>query len=295
MYLSKQNIAVLNPKGPIALKEYHLIIFALLLSLLVVIPVFTLLVVFAWKYREGNTKSKYSPELDGNRFAETVWWVIPTILISILAVVAWRSSHSLDPYRPLVSNTKPLTIQVVAMNWKWLFIYPDQKIATINYFQIPNNTPIDFNITSDAPMNSFWIPQLGGQIYAMPGMSTQLHLLASGNGTYNGVSANISGNGFAGMTFTARSTSAESFNNWADSIQHSNNKLSLAEYNKISIPSENNPIVYYATTDQDLYNNIVYKYLVPTTAAANPDKSNRTQSIPNIQQLQTEGMQGMSM
>jgi cytochrome o ubiquinol oxidase subunit 2 len=181
------------------------------------------------------------------------------------------------------------------MDWKWLFIYPEQNIATINYLQIPSNTPIDFNITSDAPMNSFWIPQLGGQIYAMPGMSTQLHLLASGNGTYNGVSANISGQGFAGMTFTARSTSAQSFNNWADSVEQSNNKLSLEEYNRISKPSENNPIVYYANTDPSLYNNIIYKYLVPTTGAANPDNGNRTQTIPNIQQLQSEGMQGMSM
>ncbi len=294
-YLNKQNIAVLNPKGPIALKEFHLIVFSLLLSLLVVLPVFTLLIVFAWKYREGNTKSKYSPELDHNKILETIWWVIPSFLIIILGIVAWNSSHELDPFKPLDSSIKPITIQVVALNWKWLFIYPKQNIATVNYFLIPNKTPVNFEVTSDAPMNSFWIPQLGGQIYAMPGMSTQLHLSADGDGSYRGLSANISGNGFAGMTFTARSTSTSDFNIWLQNVKNSPKQLSLDEYNKLSQPSSNNPSAYYSSTQSDLYNNIVYKYLAPNSASANSDGGGRTQILPNIQKLESEGMQGMSM
>jgi cytochrome o ubiquinol oxidase subunit 2 len=294
-YFHDKTVAVLNPRGPIALKEFHLIVFALLLSLTIVIPVFILTAVFAYRYRETNTKAKYSPELDHNKYAETIWWVIPSILIAILGVVAWNSSHTLDPYRPIYSNRPAMTIQVVALDWKWLFIYPKQNIASVNLVQFPNNTPINFEITSDAPMNSFWIPQLGGQIYAMPGMSTQLHLLASQNGSYNGSSANISGEGFAGMTFIARSSSTQGFNDWLNSVKKSPNKLSLAEYNKLSGPSQNNPVSYYSSAQYGLYNNIVYKYLVPSSGAANPDNSGKTQAIPNLQQIESQGMQGMSM
>ena len=294
-YLSRQNIAVLNPKGPIALKEYHLIVFSLLLSLLVVVPVFTLLFVFSIRYSEKNTKSKYSPNLDHSKIFETIWWLIPSALITVLAVVAWNSSHDLDPYKRISSTNKTLNIQVVALNWKWLFIYPQQNIATVNYFQIPNQTPVNFEITSDAPMNSFWIPNLGGQIYAMPGMSTQLNLLASNNGTYPGSSANISGQGFSGMTFNVKSSSMNNFNDWVAQVKQSQARLTLARYNNLSQPSLNNGISYYSYAEPNLYNNIVYKYLTPTSAEANPDNTSKTQNIPNVQQLVQQGMQGMSM
>jgi cytochrome o ubiquinol oxidase subunit 2 len=263
LYLHSSNIEVLNPKGPIAAKERNLLFFGLGLSAVVVIPVFTMVFLFAWKYRESNKGAKYSPHLDGNRFAEVVWWGIPTVIIGILSVVAWNSSHTLDPFRPIASVNKAMTIQVVAMDWKWLFIYPQQNIASINYLQFPSNTPINFEITSDAPMNSFWIPQLGGQIYAMPGMSTQLNLLAYRDGAYRGSSANISGQGFAGMDFTAVSTSPSLFQAWVNGVRTKGGLLTAAQYNNLSKPSENNAIAYYSYPDQNLYNSIVTKYTGP--------------------------------
>lgn len=291
VYLSKTNIQVLNPKGPIALQEYHLIIGALLLSLLVVIPVFTLTIVFAFKYRETNKDAKYSPNLDGNRFAETVWWIIPTVLISILGVITWNSSHTLDPYRGLNSNVKPITIQVVALNWKWLFIYPKQNIATVNYFEIPKNTPINFQITSDAPMNSFWIPQLSGQIYAMPGMNTQLNLLASSTGMYDGYSANISGTGFSGMTFTAIATNQTDFNDWVSNVQTEPNQLNIYTYNNLAKPSINNPKSDYASAEPGLYNTIINRYMIP------PDGVLGNSETAPLKVIQTNvmNMQGMQM
>lgn len=277
LYLHTTNIAVLNPKGPIAEKERNLLLFALALSLVVVIPVFSLTFVFAWRYRETSTKAKYSPDLDGNRIAEVIWWGIPTIIIGILSVVAWNASHTLDPYRSIASVNKQMTIQVIAMDWKWLFIYPKQNIATVNYVQFPDNTPIDFEITSDAPMNSFWIPQLGGQIYSMPGMSTNLNLLAYGDGNYRGSSANISGTGFAGMDFAAVSTSQASFNQWVQSVKQSPSKLTQSEYNKLDQPSQYNPPSYYSSPLQNLYYAVLLKYMGPIGSMGTTSPTNSMQ------------------
>src|SRR5476649_775967 len=177
-------IAVLSPKGQIADKERHLIILATLLMLIVVVPVYVMMFVIAWKYREGNTKARYTPDWDHSNGLEFLWWAIPMAIIAVLSVITFKSSHELDPFKALSSTKPPITIQVVALQWKWLFIYPNQNIASVNYFRMPANTPVDFEITADSPMNSFWIPQLGGQIYAMPGMSTELHLMADGVGKY---------------------------------------------------------------------------------------------------------------
>ena len=260
-YLATTNIPVLDPKGTIALQEKNLIIFSLLLSLIVVIPVFVMVFAFAWRYREGNDKAKYSPNLDHNVVAETIWWLIPSLLIVILGVVAWQSSHSLDPYKPLASKTAPITIQVVALDWKWLFIYPQSHVATVNYFMMPNNTPVKFEITADAPMNSFWIPQLGGQIYAMPGMSTQLNLEASASGSYNGSSANISGVGFSGMTFVAKSTTTDAYNAWLSAAQQTQQQLDVIAYNQLAKPTQNNATATYSGVTPGLYDGIVGKYM----------------------------------
>jgi cytochrome o ubiquinol oxidase subunit 2 len=260
-YLHSTDIAVLNPKGPVARKEFDLFITGLLLSLIVVVPVFTLLFTFAWKYRESNTKAKYSPDLDHSRIAETIWWVVPSILILIISILTWNSSHQLDPYRKLASTKPQMTIQVVALDWKWLFIYPDQRIATVNFVQFPNNTPVNFEITADAPMNSFWIPQLGGQIYAMPGMATDLHLMATQNGIFNGSSANISGTGFAGMAFKAKSSSQADFGSWVKSVKSSRSHLSMDTYSKLAEPSQYNPVTYYSSAPSDLYDKVIMKYM----------------------------------
>lgn len=266
-YLHHTSIPVLEPRGPIAHQERQLIVITLLLSLIVVLPVFGLLFGFAWRYREGGG-GKYSPNLAGNRIAETIWWLIPSAIILVLSVIIWNSSHTLDPYRPIASSTPPMTIQVVALDWKWLFIYPEQNIASVNYVQFPKNTPVNFQITSDSVMNSFWIPQLGSQIYAMPGMNTQLNLLASSDGNFYGSSANISGSGFADMNFIAHASSTDDFNQWVRLVKHSSSSLSQAAYSRLVKPSDNNPVSYYASSTSDLYNTIINKYLAPIGGSA---------------------------
>ncbi|MFI5270881.1 MAG: ubiquinol oxidase subunit II [Candidatus Saccharimonadales bacterium] len=259
-YLSGVSIPVLQPSGQIATKERNLLLFAVSLSAIVVIPVFVLLFSISWRYRESNTKAKYSPDYDHSAVLESIWWLIPTFLITILSVVTWNSSHDLDPYRPISSSQKAMTIQAVSLDWKWLFIYPDQNIASVNYLKIPDHTPVKFEITSDSVMNSFWIPKLGGQIYSMPGMSTQLHLMADTSGDFYGSSANISGKGFAGMNFIASSGTENDFNSWVSEVRSSPNSLSLNNYSKLAKPSTDNHVVYFSGYDQNLYGSILAKY-----------------------------------
>lgn len=263
MYMSNHNIPVLNPKGMIGEKEADLIITASLLMLIVVIPVFIFTWAFAWIYREDNVKAKHHPDWEHNYIAEYCWWGVPIFIIAILAVITWKSSHELNPFRPIVTEKKPLTIQAVALQWKWLFIYPEQGIAAVNFVQFPEKTPINFEITSDAPMNSFWIPQLGGQIYAMPAMRSKLHLIANEPGSFRGCSANISGSGFAGMKFTAQSSSEEDFNQWVQIVRESPKSLNFDEYQNLLKPSEYDPVAYYVLSQGDLFDRIIMKYMQP--------------------------------
>jgi cytochrome o ubiquinol oxidase subunit 2 len=271
VYLGKVNIAVLQPAGVVGEKERNLIYISLLLAIIVVVPVFIMLFMFSWKYREGNTKAKYQPDFDSNRKLEAIWWGVPFTIIFILSVITWNSSHDLDPLKQISSSAKPLNVQVVALQWKWLFIYPEQDIASVNFMQMPVNTPVNFEITSDAPMNSFWIPQLGGQIYAMSGMTTHLHLMAGKSGDFDGRSANISGKGFSKMTFTARASSNENFNDWVGKVKIANNQLNLNSYNELAKPSENNQVKYYSSVNSQLYDGIVSKYLAPTNTHLEED------------------------
>jgi cytochrome o ubiquinol oxidase subunit 2 len=169
---------------------------------------------------------------------------------------------------------------VIALDWKWLFIYPEQRIATVNYVAFPEKTPVNFQITADAPMNSFWIPQLGGQIYAMPGMSTKLHLMADRTGEFRGSSANISGEGFAGMTFTAKSDTSAGFDRWVKSIKQSPNQLSLGTYDQLAKPSQDNPPMYYSLKEHNLYDIVVMKFMEPIHGLASTDASSR--HIPEV-------------
>lgn len=269
LLLKGLNFAVINPAGQIAQKQKNLILFTLALSLIVVIPVFVMTFAFAWKYRASNKKSKYMPEWDSNKKLEFVWWAIPIAIIFVLSVITWRTSHSLDPYKQLESTTKPLTVQVVALDWKWLFIYPEQSVASVNELNIPTNTPINFEITADAPMNSFWIPQLGGQIYAMAGMQTKLHLIADKPGIYSGSSANLSGNGFSGMDFKTKATSKEDFELWVKQANNTASDLGWPEYQKLAEPTINNPVTIYSLKDKSLYNEIIMKYMNPTFTGSN--------------------------
>ncbi|MBI2007789.1 ubiquinol oxidase subunit II [Candidatus Saccharibacteria bacterium] len=264
IYLQNVNIPLLDPDGPIGQKERNLIVLAVALSLIVVIPVYFMLVYFAWNYREGNKKARYDPHFDHSRLIESVWWGVPLVIITILAIATWRGSHELDPFRPLQADTRPLNIQVVALQWKWLFIYPDYNIATVNLVQFPERTPIAFDVTADAPMNSFWIPQLGGQIYAMSGMSTKVHLMANNVGSYQGSSANISGEGFADMTFVANSVSAADFDKWIKLVGQYRNWLTMDVYGQLASPSRGVPISYYSSVEKDLYHLIFSKYTQPS-------------------------------
>ncbi len=257
--------AVLNPKGIIALEERDLIVIATVLMLVVVIPVFVMTFAICWKYRASKKDAEYAPNWDNDILAETIWWGFPCLIILILSIVTWFSTKALDPFKPLESDITPIQIQVVALDWKWLFIYPEQKIATVNYFQFPELTPVNFEITSDAPMNSFWIPQLGGQIYAMPGMRSKLHLMADEAGDYRGSSANISGYGFAGMVFTAKATKQADFDKWVQSVKQSAPPLGLNEYISLAKPSSYNPEASYTLKDDDLYDQIIMKYLMPSS------------------------------
>jgi len=298
------NFALFNPAGQIALKERNLMILTLIISLVVVIPVFVMTFGIAWKYRAENTKAEYRPNWDNNVVAETLWWGIPCLIILILSVVAWKSSHELDPSKPIVSSVPPITVDVIALDWKWLFIYPQQHIASVNMLEIPQGTPINFEITSDAPMNSFWIPQLGGQIYAMPGMTTQLHLIADQPGTFQGLSANISGEGFAGMKFAVQSTSEQQFQLWVDTAQASSQTLDANTYASLSAPSENNQVAYYTANDSTLFGNTVMKFMmqmqpssmqVQASVPASLTVTTTPSSQANMQNMHMDNMQMSNM
>ncbi len=211
---SCRNAVLLNPGGAVGAQEKSLIITAALLMLIVVVPVIVLTLVFARKYRATNEKARYDPRWAHSAKIEAVVWLVPLAIVITLGVITWQSSHKLDPFRPLESGAKPLTIEVVSLDWKWLFLYPEQGIASVNQVAFPSNVPVTFEVTSDSVMNSFFIPQLGSQIYSMAGMKTEVHLIADRPGIYDGMSANFSGAGFSHMSFKALAVSEKQFEDW---------------------------------------------------------------------------------
>lgn len=259
----REKIAVLFPKGIIALEERNLLFIIQALMLLVIIPVYVLTFIFSWIYRADNPQGKYDPDLADNRLAEYIWWGFPCVMVLIVGALTWVKTYQLDPYKSIDSHNKEMTIQVVALQWKWLFIYPEEKIASVNFVQFPKETPIRFEITADAPMNSFWIPHLGGQIYAMPKMKTILNLIADEAGDFRGSSANISGEGFSGMTFITRASSESDYQQWLESAKQSSKTLNLTEYDKLAAPSQNNAVEIFQLKDETLFNQIVNKYMHP--------------------------------
>lgn len=250
-------IAILVPKGYIALEERNLLLIIQAVMLLVVIPVYLFTFIFSWKYSAQRENAKYDPDLVDNKVAEYFWWGIPTVLTIAICILTYYKTDQLDPYKPIPSDKKPMTIQVVALQWKWLFIYPEEQVASVNFFQFPVGVPVRFEITADAPMNSFWIPHLGGQIYAMPGMRTLLHLIADEAGEYRGSSANLSGEGFAGMVFIAKASTEEEFQNWI--FQAKGSKKTI-EYKELAKPSMNNPVETYQS-ETGLFDQIIMKYM----------------------------------
>lgn len=268
-YASRVNVPLLEPAGPIAAAERTVILETFALSALVVIPVFFLLFYFAWRYRDQHPDApmQHRPDWDHeSRIAEFSWWLAPIAIVGVLSVIAWQSSHALDPWNTL-RQSQPLEVQVVALEWKWLFIYPNQGIATVNELMIPVGTPVHFDLSADAPMNSFWIPQLGGQIMDMPGMSTQLSLQADRAGTFTGYSANISGEGFAGMTFAVKALQPSDFQAWVRTVQAaSSTPLTLESFRALERPSAYDPVRTYTSVESGLYNRIVDQYMTEATS-----------------------------
>lgn len=254
---------LLQTRGEVANRQRDLLLFATALALLVLVPVYYMIFTFAWRYRAGH-KKEYKPDWDTHKGYEALWWGIPIAIISVLAVVTWTTSHSLDPFKPLASSQKPLQVQVVALQWKWLFIYPEEGVASVNEVAFPAGRPVEFTLTSDAPMNSFWVPQLAGQIYVMSGMSTKLHVMADKTGVYDGVSSNMSGKGFADMRFKARAMTQRDFGAWL-ATAHGGERLTQERYEKLASPSMNK-VAYFHAEDSTIYDNVIMKYMHSTAA-----------------------------
>jgi cytochrome o ubiquinol oxidase subunit II len=259
LLLQGKYIPVLNPSGEVASAQRDLLVFATVLSLAVVVPVFTLLIAFSIKYRAGNTRAKYQPEWGENKILETIWWGIPLLIIVVLSVVIVQTSHSLDPYKSRAGG-EPLEVQVVAMQWKWLFIYPDHGVATLNHLQVPVDRPIRFSMAADGPMSGFWIPALGSQIYAMNGMKSELNLMAHEPGTYTGYSTNINGEGYAKMTFKTVVTDKKLFSIWIDTASRSDEVMDDDAYGKLVSPKIVQDQQTYALASPSLFSSILAKY-----------------------------------
>lgn len=261
-----EKAALLNPKGTIAATEKQLLIDAVVLMLIVVIPVIILNFVIAYRYRASNKKATHSPNWCHSNTLEAVWWGIPAVIIIILSIMVWVYTHRLDPYRPLNMKGKPINIQAISLNWRWLFIYPDQHIATVNELYIPVDRQIQLFITSDAPMNSFDIPQLSGQIYAMTGMQTKLHFNALAKGVYAGYSTNYSGDGFSGMHFKVHAVDQKAYQQWINKVKTSSDVLTMQRYNQIAKWTADSKVMYFSAPAKGLFWSVINKYMMPSKA-----------------------------
>lgn len=261
IYLKGFDFQLLFPAGLIAQRQAEILVEATLLMLVIVIPVVTALFAVAFFFRESNTKIKRDQQKSSSMKIQLLWWAAPSLIIMIIAFLTWNNTHALDPKVSIASQNETLKIQVVSLMWKWLFLYPEQNIATVNYLKIPVDTPVEFEMTSDAPMNSLWIPSLAGQMYTMTGMSTRLNILSKKTGEFPGQSAEISGKGFSGMRFNVSVVSRTAFDSWVSSLKGEKNDLSENAYNLLSKPSENVPPILYSSYDKELYKKIIGKYM----------------------------------
>ena len=254
--------ALFDPKGQIARDELTLLITCTVLMLLVVIPVIVLTLVFAWKYRASNTKARYEPNWSHSTAIEVVVWSIPCMIILVLAVLTWRSSHALDPYKPLESDTKPVVIEAISLDWKWLFVYPEENIAVVNELTFPVDAPLNFKITADTVMNAFFIPHLGSMIYSMAGMETKLHLIANEAGSYEGRSSHYSGAGFSKMHFTAHAVSNEEYQAWLAKVRGDAKVMDQKAFTELTTEQNHDwhPVTYYGSTEKGLFDAIIAKH-----------------------------------
>lgn len=264
-WVRRADVMLLAPQGAVAQAQAGLIITATLLCAVVVVFVYLLLALFAWRYHDEHPEAARShhPAWDHDpKWAEVIWWLVPAAIILALCVILLRSTYALDPYKTL-DGKEELVVQVIALDWKWLFLYPKQGVASVNMLKLPAGVPVHFYITTDAPMNSFWIPRLGGMIMAMPGMTTQLHLIADAPGEYEGFSANISGEGFAGMAFTASAVPQEAFELWVQDIRYSPLSLTRHAYDQLALPSSYHPVTYFGSYDHAIFEEVRMKGMMP--------------------------------
>ena len=266
--------AVLDPAGPIALANRTILIDSLAIMLAIVVPTIAATFAFAWWFRAGNTRARYQPDWAYSGQLELLVWGIPVLVITLLGGVAWIGSHELDPYHPVKSDTPPVEVQVVSLDWKWLFIYPDQHIAAVNELVVPAGVPLHFTLTSSSVMNAFFIPQLGSMIYTMNGMTTQLNLLADQPGTYLGLSSHYSGDGFSGMHFDVRAMPQDQFDAWVATARGSGPALDSASYASLAKQSLDVAPFTFHQTDPALFHDIVTQS-VPPGPGPNTEKPNQ--------------------
>ncbi|WP_159887410.1 ubiquinol oxidase subunit II [Paenibacillus puerhi] len=274
-----EQVIVMDPKGPIGQSQKDLIIIASVLCAAILVPVLLLTAYIVWKYRDKpGSKAVYKPNWSHSTAMETVWWGIPIVVIIILGTFTVKYTYALEPSKPIESDVKPITVQVTSLDWKWLFMYPEQGIATVNYLQIPERVPVKFELTSDAPMNSFWIPQLGGQMYTMSGMAMTLFLQADHVGKYYGSGANFSGEHFADMTFDVDAVTDEQFQKWVNEVKRSTPALTKAGYEHLATPGKANP-QFFSAFPEGLFDQIVNKYAVGGGHAGHGGAAKKTEPI----------------
>jgi cytochrome o ubiquinol oxidase subunit 2 len=248
---------VLDPRGPVGVSERLILFDSFSIMLVIVIPVILATFAFAWWFRASNKRATYRPNWAFSGTLELIVWAIPAIVVTFLGGIAWFGSHELDPYKPIPSASKPVEVEVVSLDWKWLFIYPDEGIATVNQLVVPVGLPVHFRLTSSGVMNSFFVPQLGSQIYTMAGMTSQLNLQADHAGTYHGLSAQFSGQGFADMHFEVSAVSPDAYANWVANTKRAGPSLDDAAYAALANPSENVTPTTYKAIDPALFDAVV--------------------------------------
>jgi len=267
---------VMEPSGPITLTERDLLFKGVAIMMIVIVPVWVMAALFLWRYRGTNRGARYTPNLAYYWPVEILVWGVPAAIIVWLGIHLWHNTYKLDPYSAIDPSVKPLKVEAIAEDWKWLFIYPEQNIAAVNELVLPVNTPVSIEITSDTVMNSLLIPALAGQIYAMAGMRSELHLLADKPGHFWGRNAQFSGTGFANQQFRVIAGSKEDFDAWVDKAKQSSDTLDAATYEKLAKPSQKVPVTYYSSVEPNLFDKIIDKYarndaeLRPGTAQAKP-------------------------
>ncbi len=263
-----ERLVVLNPAGDIAAQQGRLVVIATLLMLLIIVPVIALTLLFAWRYRQGSPESEaeYAPDWHHSTKLELVIWSAPLVIIIALGALTWIYTHKLDPYRPLdriaaqrplPEGVKPLEVQVVSLDWKWLFVLPEQGIASVNELAVPVDRPIRFKLTSSTTMNAFYVPDLAGMVYTMPGMQTELNAVINKAGSYRGISSHYSGAGFSGMSFRFLGVDDAGFQRWVEQARSSGHTLTRDRYQTLAQPSERHPVERFATVEPGLYDRVL--------------------------------------